>query len=298
MRNWLVTLGTASVENDKLTYISTKGENSEGKEFNYITIISSNIDFENGIIKFSVKTDDKYALCQVVLNSEKGDVNIGMNTNGHLFGIIRHDKDNHRWETLEGSGYAETYIPENTYSYKIVIQGSVVTLFVNEIKIVETIQEIKNGQIKFYLSGNTEIVVSNIEVIAKKPKAFIVMQFTEEYNQLYTEVIKPVCEDFGLECERADEFYTTTPIISDIIRSIINSSIIIAEITPDNPNVYYEVGYAHAINKPTILLCERKKRERLPFDISGFRTLFYEDSISGKSTVEKNLKKFLESIKL
>lgn len=298
MINWLVTLGNASIENDELIYIPEKGTNNEGKEFNYVSIINSNIHFENGTIEFSVKTKDKYALCQVVLNSEKGNVNIGMNTNGYLFGIIRHDEENRRWENLEGSGFAETYIIDNVYNYKVEVEGSIVTLFVNEIKVAETIHEIRNSQLKFYLSGDSEITVSNIRVNSKKQKAFIVMQFTEDYNQLYKEVIKPICERFGLECERADEFYTTTPIIADVIKSIVNSSLIIADITPDNPNVYYEVGYAHAINKQTILLCDRKKREKLPFDISGFRTLFYEDSIAGKSIVEKNLIKFLTNLKL
>jgi hypothetical protein len=298
MRNWLVTIGNAKVEEDKITYIPEKGKRQDGTEFNYVTIVSSNIDFENGNIKFSVKTNDKLALAQVVLASDKGDIYIGMNTMGLLFGITKYDKDNQRWENPDGAGYSVTYIPEDTYNYSIDVNGSVITLSVNGIKIIETVHEIKKGQLKFYMSGESEILISNIVVDTKKAKAFVVMQFTEEYNQLYTEVIKPVCENFGLEVERADEFYTTTPIIADVIRSITNSSLIIAEITPDNANVYYEVGYAHAINKPTILLCERKKREKLPFDISGFRTLFYEDSISGKSTVEKNLKKFLENIKL
>lgn len=115
------------------------------------------------------------------------------------------------------------------------------------------------------------------------------MQFTNEYNDLYKEVILPVTEEYGYECERADEAHTTNPIIQDIIQSIKESSVIIADITLNNPNVFYEVGYAHAISKPTILLCERK-RERLPFDISGFRTLFYDNTIAGKSAVEKSLK--------
>ena len=298
MKNWLVTIGKAKIEDNQIIYMPEKGKRQDGTEYNYTAIVSSDIEFENGTIKFSVETKDKLALAQVVLASDKGDINIGMNTMGVLYGITKYDKDNQRWENPEGAGFYETYIPENIYNYKVEINGSVLTLFVNDIKIAETIQEIKRGQIKFYMSGETEIVISDIEVITKKAKAFIVMQFTEEYNQLYKEVIKPVCENFGLEIERADEFYTTTPIIADVIRSIVNSSLVIAEITPDNANVYYEVGYAHAINKPTILLCERKKREKLPFDISGFRTLFYEDSISGKSTVEKNLRKFLENIKI
>ena len=70
---------------------------------------------------------------------------------------------------------------------------------------------------------------------------------------------------------------------------------VIADITPDNPNVYYELGYAHGIDKPTILLSDRK-REELPFDVSGFRTLFYDNTIGGKSVVEERLRKHLDGI--
>ena len=51
-----------------------------------------------------------------------------------------------------------------------------------------------------------------------------------------------------------------------------------------------------AILKGTILLCDRK-REKMPFDLSGFRTLFYENSISGKNKIELSLRKYLESLK-
>lgn len=121
------------------------------------------------------------------------------------------------------------------------------------------------------------------------------MQFSQEYNQLYEEVIKPVTQEFGIECERADEYNTTNPIIEDIVGSIREASVIIADITPDNPNVFYEVGYAHAINKPTILL-SNKTRDKLPFDVSSFRTLFYDNTIQGKTQVETRLRKFLENI--
>ena len=119
------------------------------------------------------------------------------------------------------------------------------------------------------------------------------MQFTDEYNELYRDVIKPICESYDYECIRADEFYQTSLILNDIINSIKEASIIIADITPDNPNVFYEVGYAHALNKPLILLSD-KKRQKLPFDVSGFRTLFYDNTIGGKSKVEETLKKYLD----
>jgi hypothetical protein len=141
--------------------------------------------------------------------------------------------------------------------------------------------QINRVQLALFLEGNAPIEVRNISVEAENPRAFIVMQFKEPFNTLYTEVIRPVCESFGYEVVRADDIYTSGLIIKEITQSIQEASVIVADITPESPNVYYEVGYAHALNKPTILLSD-KTQERLPFDVSGFRTLFYEDSIGGK----------------
>ena len=52
--------------------------------------------------------------------------------------------------------------------------------------------------------------------------------------------------------------------------------------------------YAHALNKPTILLAQRGKE--LPFDIRSYRVIFYDDSIGGKPALERNLQKHLEAI--
>ncbi|MGL2964576.1 hypothetical protein ACSVH2_12210 [Flavobacterium sp. RSB2_4_14] len=295
--NWLVTSGTAKIEEEKIIYIPTRGYDANGDEFNLTAHVNSDIEFENGTIEFSFKANDKSSICQLVLNTEKTpSLNIGMNTSGSLFGITKYDFEAQRWEWQAGLGNPETFEVDKEYTCKIVVLGSKVTLYVNNIKIIDSTQDIRKGQIKFYISSSNEVIISKLKVHNIKPKAFIVMQFSDEFNNLYTEVIRPICEDNNLECERADEFYTSTPIIADIVKSLNDCSIIIAEISPDNPNVFYEVGYAHAINKPTILLCDRKKRDRLPFDISGFRTLFYEDTIAGKTAIEKNLKKFLETM--
>ena len=121
------------------------------------------------------------------------------------------------------------------------------------------------------------------------------MQFTDEFNDLCTEVIRPTCEEYGCSVTRADDSYTSGLIMEDITRAIRDCTVVIADITPNNSNVFYEVGYAHDIGKPMILLSDRK-RERLPFDVSGFRTLFYDNTIGGKSEVEHDLRRHLESI--
>lgn len=295
-QNWLVTRGFAEVKKNELIYIPTRKLNDQGQEIILNAALSSNIEFENGIIEFDVKMADVYGICQLVLNTDSGaDLNVGLNTVSKLYGITKYNYKTGQWELLNGQGEPQTFEINKTYKVKIIVTGSIISLYVNGIFIVAASENIRNGQLQFALYGATEIKVSNIKVKPSKAKAFVVMQFTEAYNQLYLEVIKPVCEKFGLEVERADEFYTSTPIIKDIEKSIRNASVIIAEITPDNPNVFYEVGFAHAIEKPTILLSDRT-REKLPFDISGFRTLFYENSIGGKTKVEKNLIKFLENI--
>ena len=120
------------------------------------------------------------------------------------------------------------------------------------------------------------------------------MEFSPPFENLFNEVIKPVSDECGIKAEKADDVLGPGLIIADIVKKLQEADIVIADVTPTNANVYYEIGYAHAIGKPTILLAEKGKQ--LPFDISGFRTLFYENSIAGKSQIEKGLRRHLEAI--
>ena len=128
------------------------------------------------------------------------------------------------------------------------------------------------SQTGIWCQGSEDIIVKNFKVEREIPKAFVVMQFSSPFNELYQEVIKSVCEKFKLNVIRADETYGPGIILTDITKQINESRLIIAEITNPNPNVFYEVGYAHALNKPTILIAE--SGTKLPFDVSSFRTLF------------------------
>lgn len=67
---------------------------------------------------------------------------------------------------------------------------------------------------------------------------FVISQYGGIYDQLYNEVIKPICERKNIRLKRADEETGATPILTDIINSIRTANIIIADITPDNPNVF------------------------------------------------------------
>ncbi len=133
-----------------------------------------------------------------------------------------------------------------------------------------------------------------LDVDAMKPRAFVVMQFGEGFDDLYDELIRPVGAAAGLEVVRADEIHQPGMIIQDIVRGLMEASIVIAEISPENPNVFYELGYAHALDKPTILLARRDTT--LPFDVSPYRTIFYDDTIAGKRQVERLLGRHLDAI--
>lgn len=249
--------------------------------------------FSQGILKFKFKATNYDSGVVFIHDADQTKPTfIGLSYYQDCF--IIHDKESN---TDLRSGNLKKYEPNQEIEIRIECFGSRCKLFVNNILFSESIYfSLKYLPIQFRITSTGDVIVYDIEVKSVKPKLFVVMQFTEEYNKLYEEVIYPITEKAGFECVRGDDFFTSTPILKDIISSIEESTAIIAEITPDNPNVFYEIGYSHAIKKPTILLCD-KKREKLPFDISGFRTLFYENSIAGKSKVEKSLQKYLETIK-
>jgi hypothetical protein len=153
---------------------------------------------------------------------------------------------------------------------------------------------VEGGQVGLIAAGNNRVSFSGVAYSSSKPKAFVVMQFAEPYDTFYREVIQNQAEAAGFEVFRMDEKAGPGVIFQDIQREIEQSKIVIAEITPPNPNVFYELGYAHALRKPTILLAQRDCK--LPFDIQSFRVVFYNDTIGGKSDVERNLRQHLDAI--
>lgn len=256
--------------------------------------VKSNIEFEQGTVALEVWLPDPESRCQIGLGGgPQIELYAGLNVLGAPYGFAAFQ--NGQWEPIAGVGHGSRLEAGCWHHLKIHAQGSNVDLYVDDVKVVSTSYRIVRGPISILLQSNGRLQVRNVVTTTEEPMCFVVMQFTDEYNSLYADVIRPTCEKYGYKVIRADDFYTSGSIIDDITRSIRESTIVIADITPNNPNVFYEVGFAHGINKPTILLSDRK-REKLPFDISGFRTLFYDNTIGGKSAVEDRLKRHLQSI--
>lgn len=130
-------------------------------------------------------------------------------------------------------------------------------------------------------------------------KAFVIMPFDDgTANAVYEHCTKPICKEFNLEVERADEIFTSNPILDDIVSAIEKAAVIIADISGKNPNVFYELGMSHILKRKQTIMVTQDEFKGIPFDISHFRIIQYKNTIPGKSAYEKQLRDTLRNILL
>jgi hypothetical protein len=116
------------------------------------------------------------------------------------------------------------------------------------------------------------------DITSPKPFCFVLMPFSDEFADVYQIGIKEACEAAGAYCERVDEQIFAETILQRIYNQISKADFIVADMTGRNPNVFYEVGYAHALGKRTILLT--KSAADIPFDLKHFPHIVYGDKLS------------------
>lgn len=295
-QSWISISGSIDVTDGQITLVPVPlpPETPGAAVATPYALVRSNLEFEQGTVELQVWLPDSESRCQVGLGGgPQVELYAGLNILGAPYGFAAFK--NGQWEPIIGTGHGSRLQTEHWHQLKLHVQGSNLDLYFNDVNVVSTSYQLTRGPISLLLQGAGRTAVRNVRVLTQEPVCFVVMQFTEEYNALYAEVIRPTCEQFGYKVVRADDFYTAGLIMEDITRSIRECTVVIADVTPNNPNVFYEVGFAHGIGKPTILLSDRK-REKLPFDISGFRTLFYDNTIGGKTAVEERLRRHLGAI--
>jgi bifunctional N-acetylglucosamine-1-phosphate-uridyltransferase/glucosamine-1-phosphate-acetyltransferase GlmU-like protein len=121
---------------------------------------------------------------------------------------------------------------------------------------------------------------------------FVFMPFRDEYFALYDNVIRPCLESHGFSCRNSAEHRASGIVTEDIWSDINRARFVIAEITEDNRNVWYELGLAHALNKDVIMPVRREKE--LPFDVRVHRVLTYSPN---RFDLKKELDRWLHEIR-
>ena len=97
------------------------------------------------------------------------------------------------------------------------------------------------------------------------------------FDRIFAEGIAPVCRELGSEAKRVEAQFSGSDKLSGVHDRIRQSDVIVADISARNPNVLYEVGFAHALGKRVILLSQAG--EDLPFDQHGHPVIIYADNV-------------------
>ncbi len=117
---------------------------------------------------------------------------------------------------------------------------------------------------------------------------FVLMSFDPELEKIYESHIAKVASDANLSISRADDFFSTGSVISDIWAGILGAKAIIADCSDRNPNVFYELGIAHTLGKSVTLITQRA--DDIPFDTQHLRHIHYESTPKGLKKLEGELR--------
>lgn len=298
-RKWAQLDGRWDTEGETVTF---KGERiTQEEEFFFsVGVALSNETFSGGRIEGDVTfsgVKDRNS-CDLVFSYDTSNKMFACAGIGGMQSLytIRH-WDTRQWQVHAVGGEKVNLKANQEYHIAVDVQGARVDLSVDEVRVLTANLPfpIPPSQVGIHCIDETDVTIKNFKVTKRQPKAFVVMQFTSPYNEIHQEVIKKVCGEFDVEAVRADDTFGPGLIIADVVRQINEATFIIAEITPANPNVYYELGYAHALRKHVVLIAD-KTITKLPFDVSPYRTLFYENTIAGRSHFEEGLRKHLAAI--
>ena len=119
------------------------------------------------------------------------------------------------------------------------------------------------------------------------------MPFKPEFDDLYELGIKPACVAAGAECARVDEQIFNEEVLARTYRQIERADLVLGEMSDQNPNVYFEVGYAKGQRKNVLLVT--RDADGLPFDLRGYRHLVYGGKIAQlRADVEENVRALLD----
>jgi hypothetical protein len=215
--------------------------------------------------------------------------------------------------------YRGEYLPDKEFLHNTAINSfnvaeaqadEFVGILLQTLKDAELLQDLGDGKTRVLdvTSPTTDAPRSEIgeEQIKKLSKGvtvqatdtcFVMMPFAEPIGGYYASVYKPAIERAKLTAVRADaDIYGTGKIIDQIWKGIHAARVLVAELTGRNPNVLYELGLAHALYKPVVLVSSNK--DDVPFDVQHVRVIYYvkDDPFWGQKLIEKVAENILSAL--
>jgi hypothetical protein len=131
-----------------------------------------------------------------------------------------------------------------------------------------------------------------LDLAADRRRCFALMPFDKAFTPVYARCVKPAVSTLGWQCSRADEISQTREVMSIVWEEILRADLIIADLTGRNANVYYELGFAHASGKNTILLTQ--DITDVPFDLRHRQLVEYSASASGYAALRRSIRRYIE----
>ncbi|MEW6404495.1 MAG: response regulator [Chloroflexota bacterium] len=127
-------------------------------------------------------------------------------------------------------------------------------------------------------------VISELKRLKAKPprrKCFVIMPFSStksctegQWLDIFENMIKPAVEGSGFDYECFRASLKIGNIIRDILDNLNKADIVIADMTDQNPNVFYELGVRHALRNATILVAQ--ELHHVPFDLRHYAAILYD----------------------
>ncbi|WP_353071489.1 hypothetical protein [Tunturiibacter gelidiferens] len=176
-----------------------------------------------------------------------------------------------------------------------------IKVFTTTLKEAELLEELSNGKFRVLdvsspADTSTQVGEEQIKKLSKgltvaaDDACFVMMPFANPIGGYYDSIYKPAIEKAKLKADRADaDLYGTGKIIDQIWKGITSARVLLAELTNRNANVLYELGLAHALHKPVILVCSKANEGDVPFDLRHVRVIYYDkdDPFWGTKLLEK-----------
>lgn len=228
------------------------------------------------------------------------------------------------WNRSKEDMISDILVPYVTKQVKLVTKGSRKAIFnfgtVSYLTILSSENKIKRpkpGAVpqelkdKDFIKGHdiTEEFINEIRLISgsfasrsflqhmlTKPlkQIFVIMKFNDkEMDSMYEKVIKPSGEEFGYRVIRVDEIQNSGVINQQILELIVKSEVILADLTGERPNCYYEAGFAQALGKEIIFSI--KEGENKHFDIQNYRFIQWKNKSDFKKKLRIRLASLTES---